>query len=220
MLSEEKITAFRWLSPFLSLSPPPAPFKTLATLKENSPTTCQFYIGHKDNFCWERGGKRDWSLAVPFHRQGSLWRSENTSCIKIQHTLWVQGWGAEATMYQQCPQTNGTHALTFQTGKSFSLKMCQLFCLIKHNPLSQIPEQLPLQRLGESCKSLLYFLSFLCISPSCCTVFASSSALRSSRSSWVPANGIPGLAGPACVNSAPSPCHVTSLPGDPSLHPQ
>lgn len=102
-----KITAFRWLSPFLSLSPPPAPYKTLATLKENSPTTCQFYIGHKDNFCWERGGKRDWSLAVPFHRQGSLWRSENTSCIKIQHTLWVQGWGAEATMYQQCPQTNG-----------------------------------------------------------------------------------------------------------------
>ena len=141
---QKKSHRFSLVKPFSLSFPTPAPYKTLATLKENSPTTCQFYIGHKDNFCWERGGKRGWSLAVPFHRQGSLWRSENTSCIKIQHTLWVQGWGEGATRYQQCPQTNGTHPLTFQTGKSFFLKMCQLFCLIKHNPLSQIPGQLPL----------------------------------------------------------------------------
>jgi hypothetical protein len=65
-------------------------------------------------------------LAVPFHRLGSLWPSENISCIRNQHTLWLQGWGTRKNMYQLCPQTNGMKLLTFQTGKSFS-QICHAF---------------------------------------------------------------------------------------------
>ena len=64
------------LSRLLCPSPPPflllAPlsYKALATIKENSPTTCQFYIGHKGNFCWGRERKEGLELGCPFSQTG------------------------------------------------------------------------------------------------------------------------------------------------------
>lgn len=48
----------------------PLSYKALATIKENSPTTCQFYIGHKDNFCWGRERKEGLELGCPFPQTG------------------------------------------------------------------------------------------------------------------------------------------------------
>lgn len=66
-----------------------------------------FILATKTTSVGGGGGKRDWSLAVPFYRQGSLWRSENISCIKKKkvNTLFLHGWGARTNMYQPCPQT-------------------------------------------------------------------------------------------------------------------
>lgn len=75
------------------------PTKPWLPLKKILQQRVNFILATKTTSVGGGRGKRDWSLAVPFHRLGSLWQSENISCIRNQHTHWLQGWGTRKNMY-------------------------------------------------------------------------------------------------------------------------
>lgn len=71
------------------------PTKPWLPLKKILQQRVNFILATKTTSVGGGRGKRDWSLAVPFHRLGALWQSENISCIRNQHTHWLQGWGEQ-----------------------------------------------------------------------------------------------------------------------------
>lgn len=141
-------------------------------------------------------------MAVLFHRQGSLWQSENISCIKIQHALWVQGWGARERGQIPAVASNEHNASpNLQKGKAVFSKCASFPALLNiiHS----------LRSWGSFPTSLGKAINHSCTFPFSSAFplhsFPSSSALTSSRGDQEDrtqshANRVPGLAGPACVH--------------------
>lgn len=171
-------TAWSYLASSLPLRAPLT--KPWLPLKKILQQRVNFILATKTTSVGGREGKRDWSLAVPFHRLGSLWQSENISCIRNQHTRWLQGWGARTSMYQLFPQMNGTQPLTFPTGKSFSQNMSPFLAFLNTIPDLKSSDRSPTRDWVKATNhpSTLFFLR---ISVAQC-FFPASSALRCSLS--------------------------------------
>lgn len=144
-------------------------------------------------------------MAVPFHRQGSLWRSENISCIKNQHSL-VAGLGSKNEYVSALSSKEWNTSVNLPNRKVIFSKYISFLALLNviYNLKSSgsSPTRDWMKAINHSCTFFFLCISVALFVPSSSSLTCSHSPRvyqQGTKDSKNHARGLSGFTGSACV---------------------